>query len=112
METLTHYAEEIQNRSSSPHELAELLVFMSVDFAQANNNKIHYSVVKAKFINENKGLETEKPLSDSAVNAKFMTTKDGIEHTKNEIYIKTMTSLMSNIKAALRNLENEAKNQF
>lgn len=112
MKTLTQYSEEIQKRASAPHELSELLIDMSVDFAKANNQKIYYAVSKAKFITENKGLETEKPLSDKAVESKYLTTKEGIECRKNEIYIKALTSLMSNIKSALRNLENEARNQY
>lgn len=112
MKKLSHYAEEIQKRAAFPHELADLLITMSVDFAQANNNKIHYSIVKADYFMKNKGLENEKPLSDKAVESKFLTTEEGKQYKNNEIYIKALTSLMSNIKSALRNLENEARNQF
>lgn len=112
MQTLTKYSEEIQKRATRPHELAALLIDMSVDFSQANNQKIHYAVAKAKFFTENKGYEKEKPLSDAAVESKFLTTKEGLEFKKNEIYIKVLTSLMSNIKAALRNLENEARGSY
>jgi len=112
MKTLSYYAEEIQKRASAPSGLSDLLIEMSADFGTANNNKIILSLKKAEFFINNKGLETEKPLSDAAVNSKFLMTPDGIQFKKNEIYVKALTSLMSNIKAALRSLENEARAQY
>lgn len=112
MESLKWYSEEIQRRSDDPHGLSGLLVKMSVDFASAANSKIKLSVARADFFMKHKKAESEKPLSDRTVESMYLLTPEGVEHKKNDIYLKALTTLMSNLKSALRNAESEAKNQW
>lgn len=112
MKKLETYAEDIRKAENSPGVLANILIEMSADYGTAANNKIRYEVEYSEFYLNNKNLGGEDKVSDKAVQMMFIQKGNGQQMRNNEIYLKGLERLMSNLKAVIRVREGESRNQF
>lgn len=112
MNKLSYYGEMIEREASRPSGLAHLLIQMSVDFAEASNNLLYYEKLQADHFVKEKDFGGEKQKSDATVKALWLRTKEGQEWNATKKYLKALSSLQSNIKASIRHLQEESRNQY
>ena len=108
---LSYYSQKIQEYKELPHYLSELLIDMSTDYGMVTQKKIESEIKKAQFWIDNKHLDSEKPTSDTMLEAMYLLV-DGGESNRVKLYLKTLERLMSSVKAHLRILSEEAKSQL
>lgn len=108
---LSYYSQKIQEYKEHPHFLSELLLEMSTDYGMVTQKKIESEINKAKFWMEHKDLGSEKPVSDTMLEAMYLLV-DGGESNRIKLYLKAIEKLMSAIKSHLRTLEHESRNQL
>ena len=111
MKPLSYYAEEIS--TATPGQLTELLIEMTHDYATVCDELIPIERAKMAFWLEHKKIDSAKPVSDKTLEMFWMavvTEPNGVLQRRMELYKKALEKLMSNVKAILRQKENEAKN--
>lgn len=111
--TLKQYADELSK--ANPGELASLLWEMTADYAEVCDMLLPLERAKMDFWITNKKLESDKPVSDKTLDMMWLAEKgdlNGYIQKRAEIYKKCLEKLMSNLKAILRQKENEARNQY
>ena len=108
---LSYYSQKIQEYKELPHYLSELLIDMSTDYGMVTQKKIESEIKKAQFWIDNKHLDSEKPTSDTMLEAMYLLV-DGGESNRIKLYLKALERLMSAIKSHIRTLETELRNQL
>lgn len=71
---------------------------------------IPLELAEASFWEKNKGLEKEKPLSDSMVRALWKITPEGHEMIEVERTLKTIEKLMSTLRTSINRADREMRN--
>lgn len=113
MKTLKEYADRIQ--SATPGQLSDLLVEMVHDFGEVSDGLIPVERAKMEFWLEHKKLESDKPVSDKTLDMMWMGAPgevNGMIERRMDMYKKALVSMMSAVKAILRNKEMEARNSL
>ena len=108
---LSYYSQKIQEYKELPHYLSELLIDMSTDYGMVTQKKIESEIKKAQFWIDNKHLDSEKPTSDTMLEAMYLLV-DGGESNRVKLYLKALEKLMSCIRSHLRVLEAESRNSM
>lgn len=108
---LSYYSQKIQEYKELPHFLSELLLEMSTDYGMVTQKKIESEIKKAQFWIDNKHLDSEKPTSDTMLEAMYLLV-DGGESNRIKLYLKAIEKLMSCIRSHLRVLEAESRNSM
>ena len=108
---LSYYSKKMIEYKELPHFLSELLVEMTSDYGNTTQKRIESDIEKAQFWIENKKIDSEKPLSDTMLEAMYL-LKDGGKSNRIKLYLKALEKLMSSTKAHLRILSEEARNQM
>ena len=111
MKPLSHYSRKMIEYQNLPHNLSILLIEMSASYGAALDGKMAMEVEKADFWIQNKKIQQEKPVSDKTLEMMFLAMGSGKKLNNRDIYIKGLASMMSSVKAHLRTLDTEAKNQ-
>lgn len=111
MKTLEHFAEKIIEYQSLPHNLSALLLEMSADYGTAIQEKMELEMKRADYFIQNKKLGSEKPVSDTMLQALFLRDGEGKKLLRCDLYLKALASMMSACKTHIRNLQTEANNQ-
>lgn len=112
MKPLNYYSKKMLEYQELPHQLSILLIEASADYGEALMGKMKMETEKADFWLENKKLQQEKPVSDKTLEMMFLAMGSGKKLNNRDIYIKGLASMMSSVKAHLRTLDTEAKNQI
>ena len=112
MKELKTYSEEIS--TAQPSQLVDILVSMTSDYGEVCDLLLPVRHAKSKFWLEHKKIDSEKPLSDKTIEMMWMAEDDeklnGLIQERMELYQKALSRMMSNVKAILREKENEARN--
>ena len=111
MKSLSQYSKKMIEYQNLPHNLSMLLIEMSADFGEALDGKMVMEVEKADFWIQNKKIQQEKPVSDKTLEMMFLAMGSGKKLNNRDLYIKGLSIMMSTIKAHLRTLDTEIKNQ-
>jgi len=114
MKSLKDYSKEMQKNSAFPNKLADILLEINTDYAEVCDKLIPVEVEKMKFWLENKNLG-EKPVSDKTLEMMWMANDSDLNgqiQRRMEMYKKALEKMASNLKAVLRERENESRNQY
>lgn len=112
MKNLKYYGDKIYEFKDMPQQLANTLVEMTKDYGELIDEQLPVERRKMDFFIERKGLNTDKPISDKMLEAYWMKDGDGALEKRMSLYKKGIEKMMSNLKAILREKEQESRNQF
>lgn len=110
MKTLKQHADDVFKNKDMPTKLADVLVKMNQDYGELCDDLLPIERKKMDFWLEHKDAYAEKPLSDKTVEAMWLQKGDGVLERRMEMYKKALEKMMSNVKAILREKENQARN--
>ena len=111
IKTLTEYANDIMVNRNNPHLLSEMHLEIAVKYAFMS--EIFKELILEKAIFEsNVKYEKEKPLSDKAVESKWLQEEGGKKEIRLRYEMKALEKLMGAIKSSIVVSSNEAKNQM
>ena len=112
MKSLKDYADAING--AMPSELVEILIEMTVDYAEVCDMLLPLERAKTDFWLKHKKLTSEKPVSDKTLEMMWLSVEDekvnGAIQKRAEIYKKALEKIMSSVKAIIRQKEVEARN--
>lgn len=111
MKTLSQFAKEVLEKKDQPHALADLLLEMSAKFCLVSDTYKKLRIAKDVFWQVNKIMHEGKAPSDKELEIKWHATKEGERELRATIETKSLEKLMSSVKAYLRVLEVESRNQ-
>jgi hypothetical protein len=112
MKNLKYYGDKIYDFKDMPQQLANTLVEMTKDYGELIDEQLPLERRRMDFFIEHKGLDKEKPISDKMLDALWMKNGDGVLERRMSMYKKGLEKMMSNLKAILREKEQESRNQF
>lgn len=98
MKTLTEFAKEVLLYKNNPHKLAEIHIEISADYAFMADVRKDLELEKAEFWQCKEA--GEKPLSDTAVEAKWRIMEGGKKEIKLKWEMRGLEKLMSAIKTS------------
>lgn len=99
---------EIFAASNNPRKLDAINIKLSGWFSYMSEEFIDLEYKEAVF-HQNTKNSGDKALSDKSVTSLWRITEDGQRHTRVAQTIKTLQTLMSNIKASIRRAEIESR---
>jgi len=108
MKELKKYAEEIS--TAQPTQLVNILIEMTADYGEVCDSMIPIERAKMEYWLKEKQLDSDKPVSDTTLRMMWIRDGDGGLERRAELYKKCLEKMMSNVKAILREKENEARN--
>lgn len=108
MKKLKEYADQIHN--TQPQQLYVILQNMTHDYGEVCDDLIPLERKKVDFFLAHKGLDQEKPKSDTTLDMMWKKDGDGILQMRMEMYKKALEKMMSNVKAMLREAEVQSRN--
>ena len=111
MKTLKEFQKEVKLSQNNPGALANIAVEMSADFARYSEIFGELEIEKAGFFDKVKFAD-EKPLSDSACEAKWLLEEQGKKWMMVKRYLRGIEKMLSAIKTLIYNAQQEAHNQF
>jgi hypothetical protein len=111
MRSLQEYKLEIDRIKSSPGALANLNVEMSADYAFYSEMFGELELERASFFNTVKFAD-DKPLSDSACEAKWLLEENGKKWMMTKRYLRGLEKMQSAIKNLTYVANQEAHNQY
>jgi hypothetical protein len=107
---LTEYGRRIYQSKNSPHILDEISIELCSWYAYYAEKLIHLELQEAKFWQDNKHLESEKPTSDAMIKKLWILTPEGAEHLQTEMIVKTIEKLLSTLKTSVYRSNIEYRN--
>lgn len=107
---LKEYGRRIYQNRNAPHVLDELSTELAGWYANYSESLIRLELQEAKFWQENKHLEAEKPTSDAMIRKLWILTEEGSEHLKTEMIVKTIEKLLSTLKTSVYRSNVEYRN--
>lgn len=110
MHTLKEFGDLVYKNKDMPTKLADVLVLMNQDYGELCDDLLPIEREKMNFFLEHKDAYAEKPLSDKTVEAMWLQKGNGVLERRMEMYKKCLEKMMSNVKAILREKENQARN--
>lgn len=110
MKTLKQHADDVFKNKDMPTKLADVLVKMNQDYGELCDDLLPIERKKMDFWLEHKDAYAEKHISDKTVEAMWLQKGDGVLERRMEMYKKALEKMMSNVKAILREKENQARN--
>lgn len=109
--SITEYAELVLELKNNPHELADLGLILASKYSLISDIAKDLQIEKAVFTNNEK-FKGEKPLSDAAVNAKWLLEEGGRKEIKIRYELKALEKLLSAIKSSTIMSNFEARNDY
>ena len=110
MKTLTEFANEIMANRSNPRGLADLHIEMASKYATLADMFKDVQIEKAQFWQQK--FVGEKPMSDTALEHKWIGTEGGTKELRMKLELKSLEKLMSAIKTSSVVNSVEAKNSY
>lgn len=110
MLTLTQHREKVLAAKEFPSQLAELHLEMAADYMFYQEKYAELEIKKAKFINDVKFSDGDKPLSDKACESKWILTKEGEQEVFLHRYLKGLEMMMRSAKIFINQKNAEAYN--
>lgn len=104
---LTEYGRKIYEYKDLPSQLDNLNCEMAGWYARYQNEMIPLELQEAKFWQDKKDWQAEKPKSDATVRALWKCTPEGMRMLELDRVLKTIEKLMSTIRSSLRRAEAE-----
>lgn len=110
MKTLKEFGDLVFTNKDMPTKLADVLVQMNKDYGELCDDLLPIERAKINFFLEHKDAYADKPLSDKTVEAMWLQKGNGVLERRMEMYKKALEKMMSNVKAILREKENQSRN--
>jgi len=108
--TITEYAKEIMENKNVPTKLADIHLEIAAKYAFLSDIYKDVQIEKAQFwVIKEAG---DKPLSDTAVEAKWRQTEGGLKELRLKYEMRGLEKLMSAIKSSIVVSSFETKNMF
>lgn len=107
---LKEYGRRIYQNRNAPHVLDELSIELAGWYANYSESLIRLELQEAKFWQDHKHLEAEKPTSDAMIKKLWILTEEGSEHLKTEMIVKTIEKLLSTLKTSVYRSNVEYRN--
>lgn len=107
---LHEFGRRIYQNKNSPHILDEISIELCSWYAYYSESLIRLELQEAKFWQENKHLESEKPTSDAMIRKLWILTEEGSEHLRTEMIVKTIEKLLSTLKTSVYRSNVEYRN--
>ena len=109
--TLTQYAALVMELKNKPHNLADLHLELASKYSMIADIMKDLLIEKARFTNDTK-FATEKPLSDKAVEARWLLVEGGEKEIKLRYELKALEKLCSACKSSNIMSNMEARNEY
>jgi hypothetical protein len=97
MGILTKYAAELDSCIGMPGAIADIGVRISAEYARYTEELIQLEINQALFFDSEK-FAGEKPLSDQAVNSKYLKTLEGQRYNELKKTLKALEKLLGSCK--------------
>lgn len=107
---LHEFGQRIHAFRNVPHVLDEISIELAGWYAFEADKLMRLELQEAKFWQENKHLESEKPTSDAMIKKLWILTEEGSEHLKTEMIVKTIEKLLSTLKTSVYRSNVEYRN--
>lgn len=111
MKTIKEFAEAIQENKNLPTKLDDLNLEMAAKYGMMSEIAKELQLEKAEFTTNLK-FSQEKPLSDSFVNQKWLTTEGGKKEIRLKYEMRALEKMMSAIKSSIVVASYEARNEM
>lgn len=111
MKTIKEFAEAIQENKNLPTKLNDLNLEMAAKYGMMSEIAKELQLEKAEFTTNLK-FSQEKPLSDSFVNQKWLTTEGGKKEIRLKYEMRALEKMMSAIKSSIVVASYEARNEM
>src|SRR5664280_2463342 len=106
---LAEFGRKIYQYRDLPERLDSINIQLAGYYSFYSAKMIPLELSEASFWEKTKGLEKEKPLSDSMVRALWKVTKEGYEMIEVERTIKTIEKLMSTLRTSINRADREMR---